>query len=49
MLDGDFTMKVIGTYTTVEEDGQYLNIVMDYYDCDLYSFIKSNKKGVSLF
>lgn len=42
-------MKVIGTFTTNEEGNQYLNIVMDYYDCDLYSYIRSCKKGVATF
>ena len=48
MLKGDFLMKVIGTYTTFDEGGQYLNIAMTYYDGDLYSLIKQNgRKGLS--
>ena len=46
MLEGDFTMRVLGTYLTTEDGQQYLNIVMDYYDCDLYAHIKTNKKGI---
>jgi glycogen synthase kinase 3 beta len=37
-------MRVLGTFSTTEEGQQYLNIVMEYYDCDLYSHIKSSKK-----
>jgi serine/threonine protein kinase len=43
MLDGQFTMRVLGTYSTEEEGDQYLNIVMDYYESDLYSCIKTKK------
>jgi len=31
MLKGDFVMKVLGCYTTIEEKSQFLNIVMTYY------------------
>lgn len=31
MLRGDFLMKVLGSFTTFEEGGQFLNIVMAYY------------------
>lgn len=44
MLEGEFTMRVLGTFSTTEENQQYLNIVMEYYDCDLYSHIKGSKK-----
>jgi len=48
MLKGDFLMKVIGTYATFEEGGQFLNIAMTYYDGDLYSLIKQQgRKGLS--
>ena len=48
MLKGDFLMKVIGSYSTFEEGGQFLNIVMAYYEGDLYSLIKKNgKKGLT--
>lgn len=48
MLRGDFVMKVLGSYSTVEEGGQYLNIVMAYYEGDLFNMIKQNgKKGLS--
>lgn len=50
MLDADFVMKVIGTYTTFENDSQYLSIIMEYYDCDLFNYIKNNgKKGLYTF
>ena len=50
MLDGDFVMKVIGTYTTIEEGSQYLSIIMNYYDGDLFNYIKSQgKKCLSTF
>ena len=41
MLKGDYVMKVIGNYHTREEEGQFLNIVMGYYDCDLYALIRN--------
>ena len=48
MLRGDFVMKVLGNYTTIEESGQYLNIVMSYYDGDLYGLIReTGRKGMS--
>jgi glycogen synthase kinase 3 beta len=48
MLKGDFLMKVMGNYSTFEEGGQILNIVMAYYEGDLYSLIKQNgKKGLT--
>jgi serine/threonine protein kinase len=47
MLEGEFTMRVLGTFSTSEEGSQYLNIVMEYYDCDLYSHIKTAKKPLS--
>lgn len=48
MLKGDFLMKVLGNFTTFEEGGQFLNIVMTHYDGDLYSLIRQNgKKGIS--
>lgn len=48
MLKGDFLMKVIGTYSTFEEGGQFLNIAMTYYDGDLYTLIKQQgRKGLS--
>lgn len=31
MLKGDFVMRVLGTYSTREEEGQFLNIVMECY------------------
>ena len=37
-------MRVLGTFSTTEDKNQYLNIVMDSYECDLYSHIKSSKK-----
>ena len=41
-------MKVLGNFTTFEEGGQFLNIVMTHYDGDLYSLIRQNgKKGIS--
>jgi serine/threonine protein kinase len=50
MLDGNFVMKVLGTYTTFEENNQYLNIIMDYYDGDLYNYINAQgKKGLTTF
>jgi glycogen synthase kinase 3 beta len=50
MLDAEFVMKVIGTYTTLENGSQYLSIIMDYYDCDLFNYIKNNgKKGLNTF
>lgn len=43
-------MKVIGTYTTVEDSSQYLSIIMHYYDGDLFNYIKSQgKKCLSTF
>ena len=43
-------MKVIGTYTTVEEGSQYLSIIMHYYDGDLFNYIKAQgKKCLSTF
>lgn len=48
MLKGEFVMKVMGTYSTFEEGGQYLNIAMTYYDGDLYTLIKQQgRKGLS--
>lgn len=48
MLKGDFLMKVLGNFTTFEEGGQFLNIVMTHYDGDLYSLIRQNgKKSIS--
>ncbi len=48
MLRGDFLMKVLGSFTTFEEGGQFLNIVMAFYDGDLYGLIKqSGRKGLS--
>ena len=50
MLDGQFVMKVIGTYTTVENGSQYLSIIMNYYEGDLFNYIKTNgKKGLTVF
>ena len=50
MLDAEFVMKVIGTYTTFENGSQYLSIIMDFYDCDLFNYIKNNgKKGLNTF
>lgn len=41
-------MKVLGNFTTFEEGGQFLNIVMTHYDGDLYSLIRQNgKKSIS--
>jgi hypothetical protein len=40
MLKGDFLMKVLGNFITFEEGGQILNIVMSYYEGDLYGMIK---------
>lgn len=34
-------MKVYGTFVTVKENNEYLNIVMDYYDQNLYEVINS--------
>ena len=43
-------MKVLGTYTTIEGGSQYLSIIMNYYDSDLFNFIKhNNKKGLNNF
>jgi len=48
MLRGDFLMKVLGNFTTIEEGSQYLNIVMSYYEGDLYGFIRqTGRKGLS--
>ena len=40
MLQGDFVMRVLGTYSTREEEGKYLNIVMECYEKDLYALIR---------
>ena len=49
MLRGDFLMKVLGSFTTIEEGSQYLNIVMSYYEGDLYGFIRQNgRKGLAI-
>jgi serine/threonine protein kinase len=48
MLKGDFLMKVLGSFTTVEEGGQFLNIVMTCYDGDLYGLIRqAGRKGLT--
>lgn len=44
MLKGDFLMKVLGNFSTFEEGGQFLNIVMSYYEGDLFNLIKQNGK-----
>ena len=50
MLNGEFVMKVLGTYTTIEGGSQYLSIIMHYYDSDLFNYIKGNgKKGLGIF
>ena len=35
-------MRVLSTFIATEEESQYLNIVMEYYDGDLFSYIKNN-------
>lgn len=37
-------MKVLGNFSTFEEGGQFLNIVMSYYEGDLFNLIKQNGK-----
>ncbi len=49
MIRGDFLMKVLGSFTIIEEGSQYLNIVMSYYEGDLYGFIRQNgRKGLAI-
>jgi len=49
MLQGEFTMRVLGTFTTEEANSQFLNIVMEYYESDLYGYIKANRKTLTTF
>jgi len=49
MLKGDFVMKVLGCYNTFEDNSQFLNIAMSYYDGDLFNYVKQyGKKGLSI-
>jgi glycogen synthase kinase 3 beta len=47
MLQSDFVMKVFGTYVTYDNENEYLNIIMDYYDGDLYQRISNTKKSLT--
>jgi glycogen synthase kinase 3 beta len=50
MLSSDFVMKVLGTNISYESGKEYLNIIMTYYDCDLFYYIKQHqKKGMPNF
>lgn len=40
-------MRVLGTFTTEEGGSQFLNIIMEYYESDLYSHIRANRKSIS--
>ena len=40
-------MKVVGTFVTEEEGEQFLNIVMEYYECDLYNHIRKHRRQSS--
>lgn len=42
-------MRVLGTFTTEESGSQFLNIIMEYYESDLYGYIRTHRKTLSTF
>lgn len=49
MLASPFTMKVLATFSNIEAGQEYLNIVMESYDTDLFRFIQNCSEGLSVF